>query len=111
MGSAVSGVLSPKQKWSVALIGHEGNVNAIYISTDGSLIGTASEDSTAHVWESVTFNLESQIDGRGHIQCMIMSCIDMNEDVIMTGSGDKPIKKWDISGCCLTTVVGHESVT
>ena len=107
MGSAVSGALSPKQKWPVTLMGHEGSVNAICISTDGSLIGTASEDSTARVWESVTFSLESQMNG--HTQ--YISCIDMNEDVIVTGSADKIIKKWDIfSGCCLLTFVGHDSV-
>lgn len=107
MGSAVSGALSPKQKWPVSLIGHEGSINAICISTDGSLIATASEDSTARVWESVTFSLESQMTG--HTQ--YISCVDMNEDVIVTGSADKLIKKWDIfSGECLVTFAGHESV-
>ena len=107
MGSAVSGVLCPKQKWPVTLMGHEGGVNAICIRTDGSLIATASEDSTARVWESVTFSLESQMTG--HTQ--YISCIDMNEDVVVTGSADKLIKKWDIfSGCHLVTYSGHESV-
>ena len=107
MGSAVSGTLSHKHKWPVTLIGHEGSVNAICISTDGSLIGTASEDSTARVWESVTFSMESQMSG--HTQ--YISCIDMNEDVIVTGSADKIIKKWNIfTGQCLLTFTGHESV-
>lgn len=110
MGSAVSGTLSPKRKWPVALIGHEGSVNAICISRDGSLIGTASEDGTARVWESVTFTLESLMSGQaGHTQ--YTSCIDMNENVLVTGSADKLIKSWDIfSGHCLHTFSGHESV-
>ena len=107
MGSGISGALSPKQKWPVALVGHEGSVNAICIRADGSLIATASEDSTARVWESVTFSLESQMTG--HTQ--YISCIDMNEDVVVTGSADKLIKKWDIfSGCHLLTFTGHESI-
>lgn len=106
MGSAVS-VFSSKPKWPVTLVGHEGSVNAMCISTDGSLVGTASEDSTARVWESVTFSLESKMTG--HTQ--YTSCIDMDENVIVTGSADKLIKKWDVfSGCCLATFIGHESV-
>ena len=106
MGSAVS-IFSSKQKWPVTLIGHEGSVSAMCISTDGSLVGTASEDSTARVWESATYSLESQMTG--HTQ--YTSCIDMDENFIVTGSADKLINKWDVfSGCCLGTFIGHESV-
>ena len=89
------------------LKGHEGSINAMAISVDGSLLATASEDSSCRVWDTETYTVLSEM--RGHRQ--YVSCIAMSAEHVVTASADKTIRKWDIlSGDCLYTFTGHQSV-
>eukprot|EP00112_Aurelia_sp_Birch-Aquarium-sp1_P020381 Seg5237.1 transcript_id=Seg5237.1/GoldUCD/mRNA.D3Y31 product="hypothetical protein" protein_id=Seg5237.1/GoldUCD/D3Y31 len=43
----------------------------------------------------------------GHKDCV--SCLDTNEDILLSGSHDKTLKIWDkISWTCIKTLRGHQ---
>lgn len=89
------------------LRGHEGSINAMAISLDGSLLATASEDGSCRVWNTKTFSLQCVL--YGHSQ--YVSCIAMSGEHLVTASADKTIIKWDVlTGRCECVLAGHQSV-
>lgn len=105
--SACSSIRRSSNNPCVVLKGHEGSINAMAISFDGSLLATASEDSSCRIWDTETYTVHSEMYGHGQY----VSCIAMSAKYVVTASADKTIRKWDIlTGQCLYIFTGHESV-
>ncbi|CAO3608685.1 unnamed protein product [Cunninghamella blakesleeana] len=122
--------------WDVAsgycektLTGHLEWVRSVKPSEDGRFLITASNDQTARLWD-IQGN-ESKMEFRGHdhvVEWAIFAPINSYPAIqelvgiesrtkdqpvagqyIITGSRDKTIKLWDVSGQLLHTFVGHDN--
>ena len=110
MGSAASLLerryrISPSRNL-ITLKGHDGSVNAMTISPDGTFLATASEDTTCRVWNCRSWELQAEL--RGHTQ--YVGCVAANNECVITGSADKTLRKWSpLSGNTLLVFTGHSS--
>ena len=89
------------------LTGHEGSINDMCISPDGSLLATASEDGTCRVWDTQRQTLTAVMTGHSQY----VSCIAASDTHVFTGSADKAVRRWNRStGECESVFTGHQSV-
>lgn len=87
---------------------HEGGVNCMAISEDGSVMVTGSEDRTARIWTTKTEHCECIGILTGHDD--YINCIAVEDNFVITGSADKSLRKWDMSTCeCVQVFEGHTS--
>lgn len=85
---------------------HEGAINAICMSHDGTTIVTVSEDKTGRLWDTKTEECVGLL--HGHKSYIISVCV--SERYIFTSSADKTVRKWNLeSGACIKTFLGHTS--
>jgi WD40 repeat protein len=95
--------------------GHEDSVCTISFSPDGNTFVTGSEDNTIKIWDTASGNLVKTINARsggvnsGTYRPLVNSvAYSPDGTTIISGSGDKTIKLWDIaSGNLLGTFKGH----
>ncbi|XP_050730616.1 WD repeat-containing protein 86-like [Eriocheir sinensis] len=97
------------RKWPrETLCDHDGGINCMAASEDGSLLVTGSEDKTARLWELGGQETSCLGIMRGHSN--YISCVTVMDTFILTGSADSTLRKWDTISCdCLFTYRGHES--
>ena len=111
MGGCGSREDNPKNKSYLiqVLDDHEGGINCMCVSEDGSVIATGSEDRTARLWTAKTEYTECIGILKGHED--YINCITIEENFVLTGSADKTIRKWDMSTCdCVHIFRGHKSL-
>ncbi|MDJ0516540.1 MAG: AAA-like domain-containing protein, partial [Trichodesmium sp. MO_231.B1] len=87
------------------LIGHQGGVLSVDISSDGKLIATASEDKTVKIWHS---------DGRllktlKHSATVYRLAFSSNSKSLVSGSLDGKIKLWSVDGKLLQNIQAHNA--
>ncbi|UNU25696.1 WD40 domain-containing protein [Microcoleus vaginatus] len=85
-------------------VGHNGRVNSVCFSPTGNAIATASDDSTAKLWDLQGHCLMNFIGHNGSVNSVSFS---PTGDAIVTASDDKTAKLWDLQGNCLLTFTGH----
>jgi WD repeat-containing protein 86 len=87
---------------------HEGSINCMEVSEDGSVLVTGSDDSNLRLWSTKTETVECIGVLEGHEDYITSVLIEDN--FVLSSSADKTIKKWDMYSCeCLLTYLGHES--
>ncbi|MFP4529379.1 MAG: choice-of-anchor D domain-containing protein [Candidatus Kapaibacterium sp.] len=85
---------------------HDGSVNSAMFNKDGSLVVTASRDTTASVWNSN--NGDKLFDLIGHTKPVHYAEFDSTEKYIVTASKDSTAIIWDMkTGELLRTLRGH----
>ena len=88
---------------------HEGGINCMAMSEDGSVLATGSEDCTARLWTTQTESCECIGILKGHED--YINCIAIEENYVITGSADKSLRKWDMSTCdCVQVFRAHTSL-
>jgi WD40 repeat protein len=85
--------------WSPELLqlqGHDGQVNSVAFSPDGSKIISGSDDKTIRVWDAST-GIEMLPPLRGHDGSISSVAFSPDGSKIISGSSDKTIRVWDAS--------------
>lgn len=75
---------------------HGGPVNAVAISGDGRTIVSASADQTVRVWDSVSGQQRSQLNG--HVGPVLAIAMSPDESVAVSSGSDRSLRLWDIVG-------------
>jgi WD repeat-containing protein 86 len=87
---------------------HEGSINCMDVSEDGSVLATGSDDAQVRLWSTKTDQIECIGVLKGHEDYITSVLIE--ENFIISASADKTARKWEMSTCeCLVVFVGHES--
>jgi WD40 repeat protein len=87
---------------------HEGSINCMEVSEDGSVLVTGSDDSYIRLWSTKTELIECIGVLEGHEDYITSLLIEDN--FVLSSSADKTIRKWDMYSCeCLIVFTGHES--
>ena len=73
---------------------HTDGVNAVTFSEDGDLVGTASTDGTARVWESATGDLVADL--RGHAAGVQSIAFSSRGRYVATTGEDLTVRLWDL---------------
>jgi WD40 repeat protein len=87
---------------------HEGSINCMEVSEDGSVLVTGSDDAYVRLWSTKTELIECIGVLEGHEDYITSLLIEDN--FVLSSSADKTIRKWDMYSCeCLLVFTGHES--
>lgn len=85
---------------------HTEGINCVAVSPDGFTIGTASDDSTAKLWDAATGALLRTLRGHGHYVFSI--AFSPRAALALTGSFDETVRLWcSRSGALLRTLPAH----
>ena len=88
---------------------HEGSVNTVAVSADGTKVVTGSDDNTARVWDTSTG--EALTPALSHESLVWSVALSADGTKVVTGSWDNTARVWDTStGEALTPALSHESV-
>ncbi|MBN2147206.1 MAG: protein kinase [Anaerolineales bacterium] len=89
--------------------GHIDRVNSVYLSADGDLALSGSNDMTLKVWEVSSGKCLRTL--QRHSGGVFSVCFSADGRYALSGSGDKTLIMWDVSsGQCLRTLKGHAGV-
>jgi WD40 repeat protein len=87
---------------------HEGSVNCMDVSEDGSVLATGSDDKMIRLWSAKTEIVECIGRLEGHDD--YITSVTILDNYLISTSADKTIRKWLLSACeCLIVFFGHES--
>lgn len=87
---------------------HEGSINCMEISEDGSVLVTGSDDAYVRLWSTKTELIECIGVLEGHED--YITSILIEDNFVLSSSADKTVRKWDMYSCeCLVVFIGHES--
>jgi WD40 repeat protein len=87
---------------------HEGSINCMDVSEDGSVLVTGSDDSTVRLWSTKSEAVECIGLLEGHEDYITSVLIEDN--YVLSSSADTTIRKWNMSTCeCQLVFMGHES--
>jgi len=86
------------------LIGHQGEVNGLAFSPDGSMIASVSDDQTIKLWE---LNGKVLQTFERHTDEFIRVSFSPDSQVIASSSGDGNVMLWSLDGTLLRTLQGH----
>lgn len=88
-------------------IGHQKDINSVTVAPNDKIIGTASQDKTAKLWNE---SLEQIGVLRGHRRGVWNIRFSPVDQVVLTSSADCTIKIWSILDLnCLKTLESHDS--
>lgn len=88
------------------LEGHSGWVEEVTFNGDGSLIGTASTDGSARIWDPASGACLFTLMGHGRAVCGV--AFNPDGTLLATGGADKTVRIWDpTTGDHLQTLKGH----
>ena len=87
------------------LQGHTKGVNSANFSSDGSKIVTASDDTTARVW-NIKGNQITEL--KGHTSNVNSANFSSDGSKIVTASDDTTARVWDVKGNQITELKGHK---
>ncbi|MCG8407734.1 MAG: protein kinase [Phycisphaerales bacterium] len=88
-----------------SLVGHSRNVLDLAFTSDGSVLASASLDSTVRLWNirSTIANVGSEFDESvvlmGHTDHVNAVQFDPNDELLATASTDKTVRIWSLSNC------------
>jgi WD40 repeat protein len=101
--------LSPPGNECLRLLGHEGSVNSVAFSPDGSRIVTASSDRTAHILNARSGELIASL--LGHEDAVRSAAFSPDGIRIVTASFDRTARIWDArSGEPIASPLRHEGL-
>jgi WD40 repeat protein len=84
---------------------HSNCVRALAFSPDGQLVASASDDSTARVWEAATGICRSTLEGHSdYIRAVVFS---PDGQLVASASDDWTVRVWEVSGTYCSTLEGH----
>ena len=87
---------------------HDGSINCMELSEDGSVLATGSDDGNIRLWSTKSEQTDCIGILEGHDD--YITCLIIDENFILSSSADKTIRKWDMSKCeCVLVFKGHES--
>lgn len=89
------------------LDGHISGVNSVTFSLDGSLIASASADTTIKLWH-LDGSLVNTLSG--HEDVVNNVSFSPDSQIIASASQDKTVKLWSREGQLLATLLGHQGV-
>ena len=90
----------------IRMSGHEGKINSLSWSSDGKRIASASDDTSARIWNVETGESSMVLGGHEHPVTAIAFHPDNRR--VATGSTDDTIRLWDsMSGSQLRVLLGH----
>lgn len=90
---------------------HKSAVNALALSSDGSVLYSGACDRSIIVWEKTVGSGHMAVAGalRGHTKAIL--CLAVVSDLVCSGSADKTVRIWrrgnDKSYSCLAVLEGH----
>ena len=85
---------------------HTEGINCVAVSPDGFTIGTASDDTTAKLWDAATGALLRTL--RGHTHYVFSVAFSPRAALALTGSFDETVRLWcSRSGALLRTLPAH----
>jgi len=92
----------------VQLIGHRGALWDVAFDSSGEQVATASQDTTACIWDARSGKLLIQLDG--HEQEVKSAEFSPDGQCVITASSDRTARVWDAqSGACLHVLKGHSA--
>ncbi|KST67491.1 WD40 domain-containing protein [Mastigocoleus testarum] len=95
-----------EEKQQQKLEGHSGEVNSLEWSPDGSLLASASHDTTIIIWEKKTSKIKTVL--KGHSSDIYSVTWSPNGQMLASGSYDNTIKIWSVAtGQMLFIIEGH----
>ncbi|KZV50674.1 vegetative incompatibility protein HET-E-1 [Dorcoceras hygrometricum] len=92
---------------------HKSAVNALALSTDGSVLYSGACDRSIIVWDKDGGAAHMAVTGalRGHTKAIL--CLTVVADMLCSGSADRTVRVWrrgaGKSYCCLAVLEGHKS--
>ena len=90
------------------LVAHRGNINAMSITSDGSVLASGSDDHTVKLWSLPGGKLLTTLDG--HMAPVLAITITPDGRILASGSDDNTIKLWSLpGGKVVATLQGHKS--
>jgi hypothetical protein len=104
-GDALAAVVS-QSGWHFNLVGHQGPVRSATFSPDGSRIVTASDDSTARIWDAASGKEIAVL--RGHKGRLQSAAFSLDGSRIITASDDSTAGIWDAESGKEITVLREE---
>jgi WD40 repeat protein len=88
--------------------GHEGALNSVAFSPNGSQIISGSRDHSVRIWDAVSGSQEQTLNG--HTRWISSVAFSPDGSQIISGSGDRTVRVWDaVSGAQKHTLTGHTS--
>jgi COMPASS component SWD3 len=92
----------------LTLRGHKRGVACVKLSPNGSIIASASADSTIKLWDAKTGALQQTLEG--HLAGVNMITWSPDSGILASGSDDKVIRLWDtVTGRCVGELRGHHN--
>ncbi|KAF5340224.1 hypothetical protein D9611_007956 [Ephemerocybe angulata] len=88
------------------LTGHNGYVNAVAFSWDGTKIVSGSGDNNVRVWDALTGKVQTVLEGHSGAAMSVVFSPDGNH--IISGSGDRTVRVWSaLTGRAEKAFEGH----
>ena len=101
--------MSPKRAELHVLDGSGGALLGVSFSPDGKTVAAASQDQSARLWDSTSFQLIRTF--AGHSGAVTSVCFAPDGKTLATGSLDRSVRLWEVStGNSLRTLNGEDEV-
>ncbi|CAF1114952.1 unnamed protein product [Didymodactylos carnosus] len=95
--NAVSFFEGPPFKWKTTMSDHEKFVHVVRYSPDGEKFASGAADGRVLIYDGKTGEKQSELGSPAHTGSIYGLCWDPTSHFILTASGDKTAKIWDVS--------------